>query len=210
MNCSIWPSLKMYSINEDSIGSVSKQSARKNALASAQHRMMDDVCRDRNSFYKDLYQFHESKGCIFLIIVNLTNNTFCSFCSTPIPRLPKLNGHDIDLHKFYCLVIGRGGWSKVNYRNEWEDLVTEFNLPKKCVNASVALKHIYLRYLDKYEKLHYLGEDNERADDPEDDNRHKKWNNKTMNEVPMKYNYSQHSVPGKTISTSDSDLVVEV
>lgn len=123
-----------------------------------------------------------------------------------------MNGHEIDLHKFYNLVIARGGWAKViyaikestnvnefhlqiNYRNEWEDLVPEFNLPKKCVNASVALKQIYLRYLDRYEKVHFLGEDSERVDDPDDDNRHKKWNNKVLNEVPLKYNYSQHTVP---------------
>lgn len=84
---------------------------------------------------------------------------------------------------------------QINYRNEWEDLVPEFNLPKKCVNASVALKQIYLRYLDRYEKVHFLGEDSERVDDPDDDNRHKKWNNKVLNEVPLKYNYNQHIVP---------------
>lgn len=114
---------------------------------------------------------------------------------TPIPRVPRINGHEIDLHKFYGLVTGRGGVTKVNYRNEWDDFVPEFGMPAKCVNASVALKQIYMRYLDKYEKLHFLGEDNERNDDPDDDNRHKKWNNKNLNEVPMKYNYNQHIVP---------------
>ena len=101
------------------------------------------------------------------------------------------------MHKFYNLVVSRGGWSKVNYRNEWEEMVAEFNLPEKCVNASVALKQIYMRYLDKYEKLHFLGEDtNERVDNDDDDNRHKKWNNKNFNEVPLKYNYNQHVVSG--------------
>lgn len=32
---------------------------------------------------------------------------------TPIPRVPRVNGHEIDLHKFYNLVISRGGWAKV-------------------------------------------------------------------------------------------------
>lgn len=52
-----------------------------------------------------------------------------------------------------------------------------------------------MRYLDRYEKIHFFGEDNDRAiDETEDDNRHKKWNNKTFNEVPLKYNYNQHNV----------------
>lgn len=35
-------------------------------------------------------------------------------CRTPIPRPPRVNGHEIDLHKFYSLVCSRGGWAKVN------------------------------------------------------------------------------------------------
>ena len=85
---------------------------------------------------------------------------------------------------------------QINYRNEWEELVEEFDLPKKCVNASVALKQIFMRYLDRYERLHFLGEDNDRSiDEGDDDNRHKKWNNKNFTEVPLKYNYNQHIVP---------------
>lgn len=110
--------------------------------------------------------------------------------------MPRINGIEIDLHKFYTMVTGRGGSSKINYRNEWEDFIVPFGLPEKCVNASVALKQIYMRYLDKYEKTHFLGEDNERNDDGDElMNRHKKWNNKNLNDVPMKYNYNQHIVP---------------
>lgn len=32
---------------------------------------------------------------------------------TPIPRPPRVNGREIDLHKFYSIVCGRGGWAKV-------------------------------------------------------------------------------------------------
>lgn len=28
--------------------------------------------------------------------------------------MPKINGHEIDLHKFYNFVIARGGWAKVS------------------------------------------------------------------------------------------------
>lgn len=53
-----------------------------------------------------------------------------------------------------------------------------------------------MRYLDRYEKVHFLGEDNDRNnDDMDEDSRHKKWNNKFLNEVPLKYNYNQHIVP---------------
>lgn len=84
---------------------------------------------------------------------------------------------------------------QINYRNEWEDLVPEFGLPAQCVNASVALKQIYMRYLDRYEKIHFLGEDNDRnTEENDEDNRHKKWNNKNFNDVPLKYNHSQHVV----------------
>lgn len=72
----------------------------------------------------------------------------------------------------------------------------EFDLPKTCVNASVALKHIFLRYLDRYERIHFLGEDDSRNNNENDeDNLHKKWNNKNLNEIPLKYNYAQHNVP---------------
>lgn len=74
--------------------------------------------------------------------------------------------------------------------------MSEFDLPARCVNASVALKQIYLRYLDRYEKIHFLGEDDSRnIDETDDDNRHKKWSNKNFNEVPLKYNHGQHFVP---------------
>ncbi|KAJ6624823.1 AT-rich interactive domain-containing protein 2 [Pseudolycoriella hygida] len=164
------------SLNEDSFCSFKQSTTKKNEKNLAGVSQSANRGDDHGSFYKELYHFHENKG-------------------TPIPRVPKINGHEIDLHKFYNLVISRGGWAKINYRNEWEELVPEFNLPKKCVNASVALKQIYLRYLDRFEKVHFLGEDSERVDDADDDNRHKKWNNKVINEVPLKYNYSQHAVP---------------
>lgn len=90
----------------------------------------------------------------------------------------------------------------MNYRNEWEDLVSDFDLPVTCVNASVALKQIYIRFLDKYERVHFLGEDNDRNNDEVDeDNRHKKWSNKNLNEIPLKYNYNQHIVSGRICLT---------
>jgi len=34
---------------------------------------------------------------------------------------------------------------QVNSRNEWDTLMEQFRLPKKCVNSGVALKQVYLR-----------------------------------------------------------------
>lgn len=45
----------------------------------------------------------------------MINDVLTPFYRTPIPRVPKVNGHEIDLHKFYNLVIARGGWAKVIY-----------------------------------------------------------------------------------------------
>lgn len=48
------------------------------------------------------------------------NFVFFLIYRTPIPRVPKINGHEIDLHKFYNLVTARGGWAKVSYQvNNW-------------------------------------------------------------------------------------------
>ncbi|XP_046665386.1 AT-rich interactive domain-containing protein 2-like [Homalodisca vitripennis] len=66
-----------------------------------------------------------------------------------------------------------------------------------CVNSSVALKQIYLMYLDRYEKVHYLGEVGERANDDDEDNRHRRWSARALHSVPLTYNYSQHIVNGE-------------
>lgn len=53
-----------------------------------------------------------------------------------------------------------------------------------------------MRFLDRYEKFHYHKEDIERADDDDDESRHKRWSTKALTAVPMTYNYAQHVVPG--------------
>lgn len=54
------------SINEDSVSSVTKTGSSKKHhqqyfATQSSYRPMEDG-RDKTSFYKDLYQFHESKG----------------------------------------------------------------------------------------------------------------------------------------------------
>lgn len=131
--------------------------------------------RERDNFLKDLRHFHETRG-------------------TPFKKTPKVNGKDIDLYLLYVVVTAHGGWIRVNSRNEWTSLCEQFHLPKGCVNSGVGLKQIYLRYLDRYEKVHFLGEDGQQADDDDEDSRHRKWSARALHSVPLTYNYHQHNV----------------
>lgn len=100
----------------------------------------------------------------------------------------------------------RGGLAKVNNRNEWCEIVKSFNVSPNCVNASVAFKHIYIRFLDKYERQHFLGEDPDKPDEPDDDGRGRRKSFlpllsasqtsavHTVNVIPMSYNEKQHQV----------------
>lgn len=94
----------------------------------------------------------------------------------------------------YKNITGRGGWIRVNNRNDWDEVISDFKLPEKCVNASIALKQIYIRYLDRYEKVHFHKEDGDRGDDDDDEVRHKKWSPRVLHNVPMSYNYNQHNI----------------
>lgn len=57
------------------------------------------------------------------------------------------------------------------------------------------------RFLDRYEKVHYLGEVGERANDDDEDSRHRRWSARALHSVPLTYNYSQHNVNGKYLYT---------
>ncbi|XP_076748649.1 brahma associated protein 170kD isoform X2 [Xylocopa sonorina] len=131
--------------------------------------------RERENFMKDLRHFHETRG-------------------TSFKKNPKINGKDIDLYLLYVVVTAHGGWIKVNTRNEWASLCEQFHLPNGCVNSGVGLKQIYLRYLDRYEKVHFLGEDGQQADDDDEDSRHRKWSARALHSVPLTYNHHQHNV----------------
>lgn len=57
----------------------------------------------------------------------------------------------------------------------------------------------FIRYLDRYEKVHYLGESGDRHDEEEDiESRHRRWSARSMHSVPLTYNYHQHNVVGKS------------
>ncbi|XP_044737524.1 AT-rich interactive domain-containing protein 2 isoform X2 [Chrysoperla carnea] len=130
---------------------------------------------ERDAFLRELQHFHDTRG-------------------TPFRRPPVIGEVPIDLYLLYNLVTARGGWVKITNKNEWNSLVEYFHLPAHCVNIGVALKHVYLRYLDRYEKVHYLGEVVDRASEEDDEHRHKRWSARAMHSVPLSYNYQQHNI----------------
>ncbi|XP_055606927.1 AT-rich interactive domain-containing protein 2 isoform X2 [Uranotaenia lowii] len=132
---------------------------------------------DRVSFLQDLLQFNEKSG-------------------TPIVRMPKIGSHDVDLHRLYSTVISRGGWLKVNSREDWDEVIEEMKLPKHCVNNEIALKQIYIRYLDRYERVNFHGEDKDPIEEDDDEKRHnRRWSARMLHAIPAVYNHGQHHVP---------------
>ncbi|EAT47510.1 AAEL001361-PA, partial [Aedes aegypti] len=128
-------------------------------------------------FWQDLYAFHERNG-------------------TPFVRPPKIGGRDVDLHRLYMVVIARGGWLKVNSREDWDEVIEELKLPKRCVNNEIALKQIYIRYLDKYERITFHGEEKDPAEEEDEEKRHnRRWTARMLHSVPSVYNHAQHNVP---------------
>lgn len=133
--------------------------------------------KNKTSFLQDLQSFHEKHG-------------------TPFLRPPKISGRDIDLHRLYSVVIARGGWLKVNSREDWDEVIEEINLPKRCVNNEIAIKQIYIRYLDKYERVNFHGEEKDPTEEEDDEKRHnRRWSARMLHSVPAVYNHAQHTVP---------------
>ncbi|KAK5644097.1 hypothetical protein RI129_007942 [Pyrocoelia pectoralis] len=142
--------------------------------------------KERDGFLRDLQHFHETRG-------------------TPFRRAPTINGHEIDLYLLYCLVTEEGGWIKSvlnvilfffsgKFENTWSELFQQFKLPDKCINAGVGLKQLYLRYLDRWEKVHFLGEEADRGSDDDEESRHKRWSARALHSVPLSYNHQQHNI----------------
>ncbi|VVC38248.1 Armadillo-type fold,DNA-binding RFX-type winged-helix domain,Armadillo-like helical,ARID DNA-binding [Cinara cedri] len=144
-------------------------------MASILNKDPANYAKEKASFLRDLQHFHDTRG-------------------TPSRASPKIDGKEIDLYLLYVLVTAQGGWVKVNQRNDWKNLLENFDLISSCVNAEVALKQIYLRYLDRYEKINFLGETGSIAGDDDEDSRHRKWSARALHSVPLVYNHHQHTV----------------
>jgi len=144
---------------------------------------------ERSRFIKELRQFHQNKG-------------------TPFKNIPTIGGRDVDLYLLYWLVTAKGGWEKVNRRSAWDELLETFEILDSTVNGAILLKQTYLRYLDTYEKIHYLGDDNDDGDDDdwykdaEDSRSRKQKSQKVQNSIPLSYNTNQHTVSDEVRVTS--------
>ncbi|KAG8439740.1 hypothetical protein GDO86_005784 [Hymenochirus boettgeri] len=126
--------------------------------------------RKGQAFLDELRQFHESRGSRF-------------------KKIPAIGGRELDLHTLYTRITTLGGFAKVSEKNQWSEIGEEFNFPRGCANAAFALKQYYLRYLEKYEKVHHFGEDDDEV---------QPGNPKPqlpVGAIPCSYNYQQHIVP---------------
>lgn len=67
--------------------------------------------RERDGFIRDLQHFHETRG-------------------TPFRKVPKINGHEIDLYLLYVLVTAHGGWVKVDEsdRTKEEIVISKYSI----------------------------------------------------------------------------------
>ncbi|KAM6895795.1 AT-rich interactive domain-containing protein 2 [Xenentodon cancila] len=138
-------------------------------MANSTGKNLLDQRRKGQAFLDELRQFHQSRG-------------------SPFKKIPIVGGKELDLNALYIRVVSLGGFAKVSDKNQWIELAEEFNFPRSCSNAAFALKQYYLRYLEKYEKVHHFGEDDEEA---------QPGNPKTslpVGAIPSSYNYQQHVV----------------
>uniref|UniRef100_A0A4W6G0U2 AT-rich interactive domain 2 n=1 Tax=Lates calcarifer TaxID=8187 RepID=A0A4W6G0U2_LATCA len=138
-------------------------------MANSTGKNLLDQRRKGQAFLDELRQFHQSRG-------------------SPFKKIPIVGGKELDLNALYIRVVSLGGFAKVSDKNQWTELGEEFNFPRSCSNAAFALKQYYLRYLEKYEKVHHFGEDDEEA---------QPGNPKAflpIGAIPNSYNYQQHIV----------------
>ncbi|KAM9772260.1 AT-rich interactive domain-containing protein 2 [Syngnathus typhle] len=138
-------------------------------MANSTGKNLPDQRRKGQAFLDELRQFHQSRG-------------------SPFKKIPIVGGKELDLTALYYRVVSLGGFAKVSDKNQWNELGEEFHFPRSCSNAAFALKQYYLRYLEKYERVHHFGEDDDEA---------QPGNTKTflpVGAIPTSYNYQQHVV----------------
>lgn len=74
--------------------------------------------KEREGFLRDLQHFHETRGYVNYQHTHTytINHLLCVFVffRTAFKRVPKVNGHEIDLYLLYSLVTQQGGWLKVS------------------------------------------------------------------------------------------------
>uniref|UniRef100_A0ACB8FPD9 AT-rich interactive domain-containing protein 2 n=1 Tax=Sphaerodactylus townsendi TaxID=933632 RepID=A0ACB8FPD9_9SAUR len=103
-------------------------------MANSTGKNQPDQRRKGLAFLDELRQFHHSRG-------------------SPFKKIPVVGGKELDLHALYTRVTTLGGFGKVSEKNQWGEIVEEFNFPRSCSNAAFALKQYYLRLTFKFEAL---------------------------------------------------------
>lgn len=94
---------------------------------------------------------------------------------------------------------------QLNSQGLWDTLLKDLGLPSPCVNGGVAIRQIYLRYLERWDRSKNAslgiqgGGDGDVINAEVDDERPRRgvWGTpKPRNTVAQSYNHTQHVVPG--------------
>ncbi|RXM29926.1 AT-rich interactive domain-containing protein 2 [Acipenser ruthenus] len=105
-------------------------------MANLTGKNQPDQRRKGLAFLDELRQFHRSRG-------------------SPFKKIPVVGGRELDLHALYTRVATLGGFAKVSDKNQWGELVEDFNFPRSCSNADFVLKQYYLR--SPFKKIPVVG-----------------------------------------------------
>ncbi|CAG0898768.1 unnamed protein product [Cyprideis torosa] len=153
----------------------------------------DGYHMEKKDFLQELVSFHSRRG-------------------SSLSYWPRISGKEIDLYLLYHLVTREGGMDKINQKERgWANLLPYFDLDSNTLNGNTALKYIYMRYLNHYERATLHGDDSARVPDaPEEDSSRgvRRKQSSLISSVPMSYNKQQHdvSLPYRKASELSTDL----
>lgn len=82
---------------------------------------------------------------------------------------------------------------------QWCDLTGDGTRHGSSTDYRALISILFRRYLDRWEKVHYLGEEADRGSDDDEESRHKRWSARALHSVPHTYNYTQHNITGEWV-----------
>lgn len=108
----------------------------------------EEVAADPRLFMQTLEKLHSTMGTKFMI--------------------PIVGGKDLNLHRLFIEVTGRGGIENVIKDRKWKEITAVFNFPPTATNASFVLRKYYLSLLNHYEQIYFFRSEgwNPSAPDP--------------------------------------------
>ncbi|PAA55812.1 hypothetical protein BOX15_Mlig013152g1 [Macrostomum lignano] len=89
--------------------------------------------QDRHAFATKLRDFHYAR-------------------KTPFLHAPVVLGRRVDFLRLYNTVASLGGYRRVNDAEDWYRVLESMGLYKYCANAEMAIRQVYLRYLEPFER----------------------------------------------------------